>query len=77
MVLPVAVYSPFSISHNANETFARRVCSNCDIRFSCGSYRSYVNGSRSRDLKKFREIYEEKPTEQERDARLDAAMPDT
>ena len=58
-----------------NETFASRVCSNCDIRFSCGSYREYVTGSRSRDLKKFREIYEEQPSEGERDARLDAALP--
>lgn len=58
-----------------NETFASRVCSNCDIRFSCGSYREYVTGSKSRDLKKFREIYEEQPSEDERDARLDAALP--
>ena len=57
------------------ETFASRVCSNCDIRFSCGSYREYVTGSRSRDLKKFREIYEEQPSEDEKDARLDAALP--
>ena len=58
-----------------NETFASRVCSNCDIRFSCGSYRDYVTGSKSRDLKKFREIYEEQRSEDERDARLDAALP--
>jgi len=57
------------------ETFASRVCSNCDIRFSCGSYREYVTGSRSKDLKKFREIYEEQPSEDEKDTRLDAALP--
>lgn len=57
------------------ETFASRVCTNYDVRFSCASYRKYVTGSRSRDLKKFREIYEERPSEEEQSARLDAALP--
>jgi hypothetical protein len=61
---------------HTKETFASRVCSNCDIRFSCSSYRVYVSGSRSRDLKKFREMYEERPTDAELDARLDAAIAD-
>lgn len=62
---------------HTNETFARRVCSNCDVRFSCGAYREHVTGSQSRDLRKFREIYEEQASEGERDGRLDAAMTDT
>lgn len=56
------------------QTFAIRVCLNCDARFSCTSYRRYVKNSRSRDLPRFRDIYEDSGTESEREARMDAGL---
>lgn len=57
-----------------NQTFATRVCRNCDVRYSCESYRDYVKTSRSRDLPRFREIYEDAGAESDRDSRMDAAL---
>ena len=57
-----------------NQTFATRVCRNCDVRFSCRSYREYVKTSKSRDLPRFREIYEDSGTQEDRDERLDAGL---
>jgi hypothetical protein len=59
------------------QTFATRVCGNCDVRFSCRSYRQYVKTSRSRDLPRFREIYEDSGAEADRQTRLDAGLVDT
>lgn len=56
------------------ETFATRVCRNCDARFSCASYRKYIKNSRSRDLPRFRDIYEDAGTESDRKARIDAGL---
>ena len=55
-------------------TFATRVCRNCDVRFSCGSYRQYIKTSRSRDLPRMREIYEDAGPEEDRDLRMDAGL---
>lgn len=56
------------------QTFATRVCANCDVRFSCGSYRRYLKTSRSRDLPRFRDIYEDVGAETDREARKDAGL---
>lgn len=57
-----------------NETFATRVCRNCDVRFSCRSYREYVKTSKSRDLPRFREIYDDVGPEVERENRFDEGL---
>ncbi|MGH7846478.1 MAG: PD-(D/E)XK nuclease family protein [Candidatus Binatia bacterium] len=57
-----------------NRTFATRVCRNCDVRFSCRSYRNYVRTSKSRDLPRLREIYEDTGTGVDQQARLDAGL---
>lgn len=57
-----------------NRTFATRVCRNCDIRFSCSSYREYVKTSKSRDLPRFREIYEDTGTRADQQSRMDAGL---
>lgn len=56
------------------DTFATRVCRNCDMRFSCTSYRQYLKTSRSRDLPRFREIYDDTGTQEDRNLRMDAGM---
>jgi hypothetical protein len=73
------VYSPPTVNRlNRREvrgqTFATRVCTNCDVRFSCQSYREYVKTSKSRDLPKFKDIYEDTGIESERENRLDAGL---
>lgn len=55
-------------------TFATRVCRNCDVRFSCTSYRQYLKTSRSRDLPRFQDIYEDAGLESDREARIDAGL---
>ena len=56
------------------QTFATRVCTNCDVRFSCSPYRRHLKTSRSRDLPRFREIYEDVGPETDREARKDAGL---
>ena len=57
-----------------NVTFATRVCRNCDLRFSCRSYRDYVKTSRSRDLPRFKDIYNDVGPEADRESRMDAGL---
>jgi hypothetical protein len=72
-------YSPPPISRlkrveSGNQIFATRVCRNCDVRFSCSTYREYVQTSKSRDLPRFREIYEDVGTDEDRQSRIDAGL---
>lgn len=39
-------------------TFATRVCRNCDVRFSCSSYREYARGNKDRGWTKFADFYD-------------------
>lgn len=60
-----------------NQTFATRVCRNCDARFSCTSYREYANAPARRDSANFRRYYEdyageEAELEERRDVALEA-----
>jgi PD-(D/E)XK nuclease superfamily len=55
-------------------SFATRVCRNCDLRFSCTSFRKYVKTSKSRNLPRFREIYEDAGPEPDLHARLDTEV---
>lgn len=55
------------------ERFATRVCSNCDARFSCNSYRAYAGGSGQTE-RKFPKFYLELPAEAEQDMWRDASL---
>ena len=58
----------------SNRRFATYVCRNCDVRFSCESYRQYVDTEgRSRD-RDFRLYYGDDLTDIERDDWLTAAL---
>ncbi len=57
-----------------NQTFATRVCRNCDGRFSCGSYRQHVQGDGRAGSRMFRELYEDYGPDDEREERLDASL---
>jgi hypothetical protein len=47
--------------------FATRVCSNCDARFSCASYRKYALKGRGRAEQRFREYFGDPGTDLERE----------
>jgi len=51
-------------------TFATRVCRNCDMRFSCSSYREYARGYKDRGRSKFADFYDLDADEGESLARL-------
>jgi hypothetical protein len=55
-------------------TFASGVCRNCDVRFSCSSYRTHVKTSKSRELPPYRDIYDDTGAEPERESRMDAGL---
>lgn len=57
-------------------TFASRICRNCDLRFSCGSYREYARKYRDRGWTKFADFYDLEPTDEESLARFIATAPD-
>jgi len=76
------VYSPPPVSRlnekeARNETVATRVCRNCDVRFSCRSFREYLRIYRSRDLPRFKRMYEDAGSEQDRETRIDIALETT
>jgi hypothetical protein len=58
-------------------TFATRVCRNCDVRFSCGSYRSYAVKFADRGWTKFANFYDIASDEAETLARFRATAEDT
>jgi hypothetical protein len=57
-------------------TFATRVCRNCDMRFSCSSYREYARNYKDRGWSKFADFYDLESDEQESLARFAATAPD-
>jgi len=56
--------------------FATRVCRNCDVRFSCSSYREYARSHKDRNWSKFADFYDLEADEAESLARF-AAVADT
>lgn len=58
------------------ETFGTRVCRNCDVRFSCSSYRQYARENKGRAWTKFADFYDLGADEPESLARFDAAEAD-
>jgi hypothetical protein len=57
-------------------TFATRVCRNCDLRFSCASYRQYAQKHKDRSWTKYGDFYDQEPEEEEQLARYLATAPD-
>ena len=58
-------------------TFATRVCRNCDVRFSCGSYRTYAVRFADRSWPKFANFYDLTSDETEALARFRAIAEDS
>jgi hypothetical protein len=57
-------------------TFATRVCRNCDLRFSCSSYRKYARKYKDRGWSKFADFYDLEADEAESIARFAAIASD-
>jgi hypothetical protein len=57
-------------------TFATRVCRNCDMRFSCSSYREYARKYKDRGWSKFADFYDLGADETESLARFAATAPE-
>lgn len=58
-------------------SFATRVCRNCDLRFSCSSYREYARKHKDRSWKKFASFYDLEADEAESLARYEATERET
>ncbi len=56
-------------------TFATRVCRNCDVRFSCSSYREYARHFKDKNWRKFADFYDLKADETESLVRFAATAP--
>jgi hypothetical protein len=57
-------------------TFAVRVCRNCDLRFSCSSYREYARRHKDRNWRKFADFYDLEGDQVDELIRFTAAVPD-
>lgn len=57
-------------------TFASRVCRNCDLRFSCSSYRQYAQKHKDRSWTKYGDFYDQEPEEAEQLTRFLATSDD-
>jgi hypothetical protein len=57
-------------------TFAARVCTNCDLRFSCSSYHEYARRYKDRNWRKFADFYDLDSDEKESIVRFVASTPE-
>ena len=57
------------------QTFAHRVCRNCDVRFSCDSYRAFAQKHKDRSWRKYAAFYDEPADEREEQDRLETVSP--
>jgi hypothetical protein len=55
-------------------SFAQRVCRNCDVRFSCASYRFYARKYKDRNWRKFAGFYDAPADEGEEQDRTEASV---
>jgi hypothetical protein len=55
-------------------SFANRVCRNCDVRFSCASYRLYARKHKDRSWRKFASFYDIPSDDGEEQDRTEASM---
>lgn len=56
------------------ETFGTRVCGNCDVRFSCSSYREYVKQQPTKGRRRSMDFYEIFHDDQDREAWRESAL---
>jgi hypothetical protein len=56
------------------ETFATRICRNCDARFSCNSYREYIKSTKPHEFRRFKDMFEDTGSEVARQNRLDESI---
>jgi hypothetical protein len=68
--------SDLTVREGKRGTFATRVCRNCDMRFSCSSYRDYARTYKDRGWSKFADFYDLDADEAESFARFAATRPD-
>jgi radical SAM protein with 4Fe4S-binding SPASM domain len=73
-------FSPSPVSRlkkreGKRDTFATRVCRNCDARFSCDSYCIYALKNKDKSWRKFADFYDLEPNEAEEIIRVEASMP--
>src|SRR5262249_46995843 len=59
-----------------NQSFGRRVCQNCDGRFSCKPYREYADAPRRRYATSFLPFFDILPDEEERENWHEASIPE-
>jgi hypothetical protein len=59
-----------------NQNFARRICQNCDARFSCHAYREYANTLRRTGSTDFLPFFDAMIEEEEMESWREAAIPD-
>jgi hypothetical protein len=59
-----------------NKNFARRICQNCDARFSCHPYREYANSMRRTGTTDFLPFFDAMIEEQEVESWRETAIPD-
>lgn len=59
-----------------NESFARHTCRQCDARYSCDSYRAYLEETYGRDARTYRRYLGNYGTDEEREAWHTANIPD-
>lgn len=55
-----------------SQTFATRVCRNCDVRFSCRSYRNYAG--LTKHIRIMREFYDDYGTEEAQNSRQEVTL---
>lgn len=60
-----------------NQNFARRICQNCDARFSCHSYREYANALRRTGTTDFLPFFDSLVEEDDLESWREAAIPDS
>lgn len=53
-----ATVSQLAVREGNGGAFATRVCRNCDVRFSCSSYRDYARTNKDRGWSKFADFYD-------------------
>lgn len=76
-------YAPASLERlqsrqeGSRTLFASRVCSNCDARFACSSYRAYAMGSDRRREARFRTFFADVGSDLDSNARLNAVLDQT
>jgi hypothetical protein len=60
--------------YGTNSKFATRICRNCDARFSCSSFREYVNKLQKGGTMNFKKYYDDYGSEAEQEEFINASI---